>query len=162
MPSGPKILAAITCVTVVMLAGLFALSDEWTNCHIGNWASGYLGVRDFPPGVVVSGGPEVKTIDFRRVEGIAEVCVVRMPYYAEPGFTRSMVDRGFQLGGPRVCWRNAEGQVIVVGRSKDMPLMWKQIDMGDPPRWYTTGDKECAETEKALLTCRDEVCEFSQ
>lgn len=100
MTTGAKTLALITGFVIVTCAALFVLVDEWTSCHVDNWSKGYLGVRDFPPGIVVSGGAEAKTIDFRRIEGVAEVCVVRMPYYAEPNFTLSMVDRGFRRGLP--------------------------------------------------------------
>jgi hypothetical protein len=162
MTAGPKILGIIVAVIMVMLAALFALSDEWTNCNLHNWSKGYHGVPDFPPGIVVSGSAGVKTIDFRRTEGVVEVCIVRMPYLAEPNFTPSMVDRGFRPGPPWACWRDAKGQIVVAGRSKDMPLMWKQIDMGNPLRYYITGEKQCANIENAVLACRNEICAFPQ
>ncbi len=161
MTDGPKTLAGIACVTVVLLAALIALSDEWTYCHIRNWSKGYWGARGFPPGIVVSGNGGAKTIDFRRLAGVVEVCVVSMPYYAEPGFSREMINRGFRLSRPSACWRDTEGKIVVVGRSKDAPLMWKQINVGDPHRYYDIGEKDCAEAENAVLTCRDEVCGFS-
>jgi hypothetical protein len=162
MTDSPKILAAVSSVIIIGLAALIALTDEWTHCHIRNWSKGYFGERNLPSGVVVSGSPGVKTIDFRRLKGVIEVCVVPMPYYGTPNFTRPMVDRGFRLERPRACWRDTEGKIVVVGRSKDAPLMWEQINVGNPNRDYDIGEKDCAEVENAVLTCRDEVCGFSQ
>lgn len=160
MTAGPKILGIIVAVVTVMLAALAAVSDEWTNCHLHSWSKGYFGAPSFPPGIVVSGNAAVKTIDFRRVPGLVEVCAVRMQYYAEPSFSRSMLDRGFRSNRPTACWRDTPGQIIVVARSKDMPLAWEQINVGDPDS--VIGDNDCAEIGNAVLTCRDKVCEFSQ
>lgn len=115
MAAGPKILGIIAAVVMVVLAARFALSDERTNCNLHNWSKSYLGARGFPPGIVVSGNAGAKTIDFRRVVGVVEVCVVRMPYLAEPNFTPSMVDRGFRPGPP---WHAG---VIPKGRPSSLP-----------------------------------------
>ena len=142
-----------------LLALPFVFSER-LDCEMSNWRKGYFWSDDFSSQVTVSGTEKMRRVDFTRVRGFKEICVVAMYTYGEPyGFPT--IGGDFNYGGRRACWRDEPGKLTVAGLGDRGNPVWTQLSFKGSQDGYHMAGASCAEPAAAVLTCVNDVCDFA-